>query len=160
MASRASTSAGTARPAPAARRFHDLAESIAYQQLNGTAAATIWGRVRTATGEDVVTPAGLLSRSVEELRACGLSGSKTRSMLDLAQRVASGDLSEGHRFLAPGPFAVASFADYRAKLRQHKVLSNELGDYIERVVRNFVKQREDGERFAQWAIRADESDLR
>lgn len=33
-------------------------------------------------------------------------------------------------------------------------------DYIERVVRNFVKQREDGERFAQWAVRADEADLR
>lgn len=46
------------------------------------------------------------------------------------------------------------------KLRQHKVLSTELGDYIERVVRNFVKQREPGERFAQWAIRADEADLR
>jgi sulfite reductase (ferredoxin) len=46
------------------------------------------------------------------------------------------------------------------KLRQHKVLSTELGDYIERVVRNFVKQREAGERFAQWAIRADEADLR
>ena len=36
----------------------------------------------------------------------------------------------------------------------------ELGDYIERVVRNFVKQREDGERFATWAVRADEADLR
>ncbi|MCV7064652.1 nitrite/sulfite reductase [Mycolicibacterium farcinogenes] len=46
------------------------------------------------------------------------------------------------------------------KLRQHKVLSTELGDYVERVVRNFVKQREAGERFAQWAIRADEADLR
>ncbi|OJZ68398.1 nitrite/sulfite reductase [Mycolicibacterium diernhoferi] len=46
------------------------------------------------------------------------------------------------------------------KLRQHKVLATELGDYIERVVRNFVKQREDGERFAQWAVRADEADLR
>jgi sulfite reductase (ferredoxin) len=46
------------------------------------------------------------------------------------------------------------------KLRQHKVLSSELGDYVERVVRNFVKQREDGERFAQWAVRADEADLR
>ena len=31
------------------------------------------------------------------------------------------------------------------KLRQHKVTSDELGDYIDRVVRNFVKQR-DGER--------------
>ncbi|OKH78308.1 sulfite reductase [Mycobacterium sp. SWH-M3] len=46
------------------------------------------------------------------------------------------------------------------KLRQHKVLATELGDYIERVVRNFVKQREAGERFAQWAVRADEADLR
>ncbi|MGY4710528.1 nitrite/sulfite reductase [Mycolicibacterium sp. CBM1] len=46
------------------------------------------------------------------------------------------------------------------KLRQHKVLSSELGDYIERVVRNFVKQRQDGERFAQWAVRAEDEDLR
>ena len=46
------------------------------------------------------------------------------------------------------------------KLRQHKVVSHELGDYIERVVRNFVKQRSEGERFATWALRADEADLR
>ncbi|UGT92928.1 nitrite/sulfite reductase [Mycobacterium ostraviense] len=46
------------------------------------------------------------------------------------------------------------------KLRQHKVTSDELGDYIERVVRNFIKHRADGERFAQWAIRAEEDDLR
>jgi len=46
------------------------------------------------------------------------------------------------------------------KLRQHKVTSNELGDYIDRVVRNFIKHRSAGERFAQWAIRADENDLR
>ena len=39
-------------------------------------------------------------------------------------------------------------------------LATELGDYIERVVRNFVKQREGNERFAQWAVRADEADLR
>jgi sulfite reductase (ferredoxin) len=46
------------------------------------------------------------------------------------------------------------------KLRQHKVTSDELGDYIERVVRNFVKQRDGNERFANWALRADEADLR
>src|SRR4051812_24422535 len=46
------------------------------------------------------------------------------------------------------------------KLRQHKVVSSELGDYIEREVRNFVKQREQDERFATWALRADEADLR
>ncbi|OSC24954.1 sulfite reductase [Mycobacterium vulneris] len=46
------------------------------------------------------------------------------------------------------------------KLRQHKVTSDELGDYIERVTRNFLKYRGKGERFAQWAMRADEDDLR
>ena len=46
------------------------------------------------------------------------------------------------------------------KLRQHKVTSDELGDYIERVVRNFIKHRSDGERFAQWVVRAEEGDLR
>lgn len=46
------------------------------------------------------------------------------------------------------------------KLRQHKVTSEELGDYIERVVRSFVKNRNEGERFAVWAVRADEADLR
>jgi len=46
------------------------------------------------------------------------------------------------------------------KLRQHKVASTELDDYIERVVRNFTKHRNDGERFAAWAARADEGELR
>lgn len=46
------------------------------------------------------------------------------------------------------------------KLRQHKVTSDELGDYIDRVTRNFIKHRNEGERFAQWAIRAEEDDLR
>jgi sulfite reductase (ferredoxin) len=46
------------------------------------------------------------------------------------------------------------------KLRQHKVTSKELGDYIDRLVRNFVKQRDAGERFATWALRADDADLR
>ncbi len=46
------------------------------------------------------------------------------------------------------------------KLRQHKVAGDELSDYIDRVVRNFVEHRTDGERFAQWTIRAEEDDLR
>lgn len=51
-------------------------------------------------------------------------------------------------------------AGFGRKLRQHKVTSDELGDYIDRVVRNFVKHRSAGERFAQWVIRAEEDDLR
>ena len=38
--------------------------------------------------------------------------------------------------------------------------SAELGDYIDRVTRKFLDQRDDGERFATWALRAEESDLR
>lgn len=51
-------------------------------------------------------------------------------------------------------------AGFGRKLRQHKVTSDELGDYIDRVVRNFVKHRSEGERFAQWVIRAEEDNLR
>ena len=36
----------------------------------------------------------------------------------------SGDLTEGHRFLAPGAFAVKCCDDWEAKLREHKVLTD------------------------------------
>jgi len=48
-------------PTPPLRRFESLAESIAYQQLNGTAAATIWGRVRAL----VAGPSPLRAATVE-----------------------------------------------------------------------------------------------
>ncbi|AHD20334.1 sulfite reductase [Rhodococcus pyridinivorans SB3094] len=51
-------------------------------------------------------------------------------------------------------------AKFGRKLRQHKVTSTELGDYIERVVRTFVKERTPGERFGEWVVRAEEADLR
>lgn len=41
---------------------------------------------------------------------------------DDAHGLASGDLTEGHRIQAPGAFAVTSFADYAAKLRERFVL--------------------------------------
>lgn len=50
-------------------------------------------------------------------------------------------------------------AGFGRKLRGHKVTSGELTGYVERVVRNFAAGREPGERFAQWAARADESAL-
>ena len=51
-------------------------------------------------------------------------------------------------------------AGFGRKLRGLKVTSAELGDYVERVVRNFVEQRTEGERFAQWVLRADEESLK
>ncbi|HUQ59514.1 nitrite/sulfite reductase [Lentzea sp.] len=51
-------------------------------------------------------------------------------------------------------------AGFGRKLRGHKVTADELPEYVERVVRNFVAQRETDERFAQWVGRADEGSLR
>ena len=47
-------------------------------------------------------------------------------------------------------------AGFGRKLRGHKVTAAELPDYVERLARNFVADRRDGERFAQWVARADE----
>ncbi|GAA3956693.1 nitrite/sulfite reductase [Gordonia caeni] len=45
------------------------------------------------------------------------------------------------------------------KLRQHKIYADEATEYIERLVRNFIAGRQDGERFAQWVVRADDAEL-
>ncbi|WP_345712312.1 nitrite/sulfite reductase, partial [Kineococcus glutinatus] len=46
------------------------------------------------------------------------------------------------------------------KLRGHKVTAAELPDYVERLTRRWLEQRGPAERFAQWATRAEEEDLR
>jgi 3-methyladenine DNA glycosylase/8-oxoguanine DNA glycosylase len=70
-------------------RFAALAQSIAYQQLAGRAAATIWGRVREAVGEPF-TPATVLGTDPADLRGAGLSGAKTAALVDLATKCADG----------------------------------------------------------------------
>jgi sulfite reductase (ferredoxin) len=47
-------------------------------------------------------------------------------------------------------------AGFGRKLRGHKVTAAELPDYVERLARHYVAERQDGERFAQWVARADE----
>ncbi|MDN8595193.1 MULTISPECIES: nitrite/sulfite reductase [unclassified Corynebacterium] len=51
-------------------------------------------------------------------------------------------------------------ANFGRKIRGHKVLSSELGDYVSRVVANYVDKRNDGEIFRDWVLRADEEDLK
>ncbi|MDQ1295929.1 MAG: hypothetical protein QG608_3816 [Actinomycetota bacterium] len=46
------------------------------------------------------------------------------------------------------------------RVRGHKVAADDLPDYVERLVRRFLAQRRPGERFAQWALRADDVSLR
>ena len=81
------------RPPRADRRFEDLAESIAYQQLAGKAAATIWGRFRALYGPGPLDADDVLATPVESLRAAGLSGAKAAAILDLARHVAEGSLT-------------------------------------------------------------------
>src|SRR5579863_3331758 len=68
--------------------FETLARSIAFQQLNGKEAATIFERLRKAVGRRF-TATAFLKLSTEELRACGLSRQKIASLTDLAEHVAS-----------------------------------------------------------------------
>ena len=51
-------------------------------------------------------------------------------------------------------------AGFGRKLRGLKVTGDDLPDFVERVVRSFDKERQPGERFAQWVERADEAVLR
>lgn len=73
------------------RPFDALAESIAYQQLSGKAAATIWGRVRALYGKRKwLDPKQVLATPDEKLRAAGLSGNKTAALKDLAAKTVDG----------------------------------------------------------------------
>jgi 3-methyladenine DNA glycosylase/8-oxoguanine DNA glycosylase len=76
---------------PASRRFEVIARSIAYQQLHGRAAATIWERVRNLV-DGTVEPHKVLALDPVALRGAGLSGSKVASVLDLARQVEAGSL--------------------------------------------------------------------
>jgi 3-methyladenine DNA glycosylase/8-oxoguanine DNA glycosylase len=74
--------------------FGALAEAIVYQQLNGKAAATIYGRLcalfpRAASGP---APRHILAASDAALRSAGLSRAKLLALRDLAQKAQTGDL--------------------------------------------------------------------
>ena len=74
--------------------FEYLIRSIVYQQLSGRAAATIYGRLLDQFPYRRIRPVQLLSKTVAELRAAGLSGSKCRALQDLAEKAVAGQLPE------------------------------------------------------------------
>ncbi|WP_310723286.1 nitrite/sulfite reductase [Streptomyces sp. N2A] len=69
-----------------------------------------------------------------------------------------GNQVEGYQVHLGG--ALGLEAGFGRKVRGLKVTADELPDYVERVLRNFQEQREDGERFATWAARAEEGALK
>ena len=87
-------------PSLRVRPFDALAESIAYQQLSGKAAATIWGRVRALyPKKKYLDPKLVLKTPDEKLRGAGLSGSKTAALKDLAAKTLDGTVPTAARLV-------------------------------------------------------------
>ncbi len=87
-------------PAVSIRPFDALAESIAYQQLSGKAAATIFGRVRALYPKRKwLDPGQLLATPDESLRAAGLSRAKTAALKDLAAKTIDGTVPSGRALI-------------------------------------------------------------
>ena len=83
---------GPYKPRYAPPTFENMARSIAYQQLHGKAAATIFGRLLDACDLEL-TPQSVLKLSIERMRACGLSKQKLSYIRDLAEKTISGDVN-------------------------------------------------------------------
>jgi len=84
---------GPCRLTPANHRspFQALVQAVAHQQLNGTAAATILGRVRALyPHRRFPKPEDLLATPDEQLRGAGLSRAKTASVKDIAAKTVAG----------------------------------------------------------------------
>ncbi|WP_382306085.1 DNA-3-methyladenine glycosylase family protein [Herbiconiux sp. UC225_62] len=81
-----------ALPTPTDSNFTALVRAITYQQLAGSAARAIYGRL-VALLEGDVEPERILRFSPDELRAVGLSAAKAASVLDLSAKVAEGTVT-------------------------------------------------------------------
>ena len=92
------------KPALSIRPFDALAESIAYQQLSGKAAATIFGRVRALyPRRKYLDPEKTLATPNEAFRAAGLSRDKIAALKDLAAKTIDGTV--------PSPRAIIRMSD-------------------------------------------------
>ena len=92
------------KPALSIRPFDALAESIAYQQLSGKAAATIFGRVRALyPRRKYLDPEKTLATPNEAFRAAGLSRNKIAALKDLAAKTIDGTV--------PSPRAIIRMSD-------------------------------------------------
>jgi 3-methyladenine DNA glycosylase/8-oxoguanine DNA glycosylase len=79
------------RPRRTQSLFAAVARAIVYQQLSGSAAATILGRVKAIYApKRFPTPRDILATPPERLRAAGLSAAKTAALRDLAERSLDG----------------------------------------------------------------------
>jgi DNA-3-methyladenine glycosylase II len=76
--------------------FQALAQAIAHQQLNGTAAKTILGRLILNCGSgSFPTPHEIIRAPVDSLRAAGFSYSKVAALKDLAEKTLANVVPDG-----------------------------------------------------------------
>src|SRR5919201_1670640 len=72
--------------------FSALVNTVISQQISVRAADTIAARLEAAVGGKLV-PERVLALSPDEMRACGLSGGKQKSIRAIAERIVTGELN-------------------------------------------------------------------
>lgn len=72
--------------------YHYLVHAIINQQLSVKAAASIEAKLQTHLNATHYQPDSVLACSFDELRACGLSGSKVQYVKNIAEHINSGEL--------------------------------------------------------------------
>lgn len=83
--------------------FQALAQAIAHQQLNGTAAKTILGRLILNCGSgSFPTPLEIIRAPADSLRAAGFSYSKVAALKDLAEKTLTNVVPDGATLAALG----------------------------------------------------------
>ncbi len=89
--------AGTADFSPHKNYYQELVESIVSQQLSVKAARTIMNRfLELFSGDEFPAPDQILSKTIEEMRAVGLSRQKATYIQDLAVKVIEGTVKFNH----------------------------------------------------------------
>ena len=102
----------THRPGDEDGHFGALVRSITFQQLAGSAARAIHGRVRaTVPGE--LTPAALTAVPDETLRAAGLSANKLAALRDLSAKILDGTVDLDHASRHSDEEVIASLVTVR-----------------------------------------------
>src|SRR5256886_274213 len=114
--------------------FEALVQSVAYQQLNGSAAATILGRVKALyPGRRFPTPEDLLATPDEKLRGAGLSRAKTAAIKDIAAQTLAG--------VVPTSRAIAKMTD--AEILERLTTVRGVGPWAVHMLLIFTLGRED-----------------
>lgn len=125
---------GPCRLKPKRRSAYEaLVQAVVFQQLNGTAATTILGRVKALFPGRFPAPEDLLGAPDEQLRGAGLSRAKVAALKDIAEKTLSG--------MVPGPRAIARMAD--AEIVEHLTAVRGVGPWTAEMFLIFTLGRPD-----------------